>query len=300
MKKTAPSTAAELQGSMAQAIMRPLVDGSINRRWIDGSNMSAFAARFIKPNNRLTSAERLEIYNQQYWFRLLDSLCEDFAGLHAVLGEDRFAELCVAYLEKYASNSFTLRNLGSRLYQFVCEDFCRFTAKEKRLVLDFIIFEWSEIVAFDGPECIALDGKTLEGRSTSDIRLELQPHISVLALDYAVDNFLLDLKKGTHERTLVSATGGRYKKNVRHRRPKRQSIFVVIHRQDNSVYYKRLDRVEYIVLSAIQSGACLTDACAAASDQLTGSSANIATTIGRLQSSFSTWVKLGWFCTAAK
>src|SRR5277367_6695599 len=109
MRKTAPLLlpTIELQRIMAQAIMRPLVDESVNHHWIDGSNMSDFAARFIKPNDRLSSVERLEIYNQQYWYRLLDSLREDFPGLHAVLG-DRFADLCVAYLDKYASNSFTL------------------------------------------------------------------------------------------------------------------------------------------------------------------------------------------------
>jgi hypothetical protein len=298
MKKTVPltPTAVELQRSIAQAIMRPLVDDSINHHWVDGSNMSDFAARFIKPNDKLSSVERLEIYNQQYWYRLLDSLREDFPGLHAVLGEDRFVELSVAYLDKYASNSFTLRNLGSRLYQFAREDFGLFSAKEKGLILDMIIFEWSEIEAFDGSRKEPLDGKALEGCSASQIMLELQPHMSVLALEYAVDEFLLNMKKSSHERTLVSATGGREIKNVRRKRPKKENIFVVIHRQGNTVYYKRIDRVGYMVLSAIKSGACLKDACALAGEQLTGSSVNITATVEKLQNDFSTWVKLGWFC----
>jgi len=48
--------------------------------------MKAYAARYIKPNDRLTSFERLEIYNRQYWFRVLGGLAEDFPGLRAVLG----------------------------------------------------------------------------------------------------------------------------------------------------------------------------------------------------------------------
>ena len=36
--------------------------------------MRAAASEFIKPNDRLSSFERLEIYNRQYWFRLLDCL----------------------------------------------------------------------------------------------------------------------------------------------------------------------------------------------------------------------------------
>ena len=49
--------------------------------------MRAAAAEFIKPNDRLSSFERLEIYNRQYWFRLLDCLYEDYPGLLSVLGK---------------------------------------------------------------------------------------------------------------------------------------------------------------------------------------------------------------------
>ena len=38
------------------------------------------AAAFIKPNDRLSSFERLEIYNCQYWFRVLDCLYDDYPG----------------------------------------------------------------------------------------------------------------------------------------------------------------------------------------------------------------------------
>ena len=41
---------------------------------MDGRSPTAdVAAQFIKPNDRLTSFERLQIYNQQYWWRLLGS-----------------------------------------------------------------------------------------------------------------------------------------------------------------------------------------------------------------------------------
>ncbi len=41
---------------------------------------------FIAPNSRLTSFERLEIYNRQYWFRVLGALAEDFPALRSVIG----------------------------------------------------------------------------------------------------------------------------------------------------------------------------------------------------------------------
>ena len=52
--------------------------------------MNKVADSFIKPNDRLTSFERLEIYNRVYWFRVLDCLYDDYPGLRAVLGERKF------------------------------------------------------------------------------------------------------------------------------------------------------------------------------------------------------------------
>ncbi len=81
--------------------------------------MRAVASQIIKPNDRLTSFERLEIYNRQYWFRVLSAFAEDFPGLRAVLGGRRFDAMAQAYLIDCPSQSFTLRNLGSRLVNWL-------------------------------------------------------------------------------------------------------------------------------------------------------------------------------------
>ena len=52
--------------------------------------MAAEAAQIIKPNDRLSSLERLQIYSRSYWFRILDSFTEDFPGLRAIVGEKQF------------------------------------------------------------------------------------------------------------------------------------------------------------------------------------------------------------------
>ena len=107
---------AALQRTMARAVMQPLTASErMQQTAPDGKSMRAYASRFIKPNDRLTSFERLEIYNRQYWFRLLSSMIEDFPGLRAVLGDKRFEAMSKAYLVDCPSRSFTLRNLGARL-----------------------------------------------------------------------------------------------------------------------------------------------------------------------------------------
>jgi len=110
----------ELQRTMASALFRPLTPRwGMQKSWTDGRSTRHVAAEFIKPNDRLSSFERLEIYNRQYWFRLLDCLHDDYPGVRAVLGTKKFTRLATAYLTKYQSNSYTLRDLGERLEQFI-------------------------------------------------------------------------------------------------------------------------------------------------------------------------------------
>ncbi len=83
-----------LQRTMVKALMQPLTPAeNMNRRAPNGEPMARYAARFIKPNDRLTSFERLEIYNRQYWWRLMACMADDFPGLQAVLGNRRFEAL---------------------------------------------------------------------------------------------------------------------------------------------------------------------------------------------------------------
>ena len=101
-----------LQRRMARAVMTPLTRSERMRAVApDGRSMRAVAIQIIKPNDRLTSFERLEIYNRQYWFRVLSGFAEDFPGLRAVLGGRRFDAMAKAYLMDCPSQSFTLRNL---------------------------------------------------------------------------------------------------------------------------------------------------------------------------------------------
>src|ERR1700734_2427602 len=80
-----------LQREMAAAVMHPLTrDEGMRSHAADGRPMTEIASSFIAPNSRLNAFERLEIYNRQYWFRILGALAEDFAAVRAVVGTQRF------------------------------------------------------------------------------------------------------------------------------------------------------------------------------------------------------------------
>src|ERR1700722_13453130 len=102
---------AQFQREMARAVMMPLTaDEEMRRESPDGKPMDQVAQEFIAPNSRLSAFERLEIYNRQYWFRVLSALAEDFPALRSVIGDRAFEAMSVAYLTAYPSRSFSLRN----------------------------------------------------------------------------------------------------------------------------------------------------------------------------------------------
>src|ERR1700721_2202581 len=103
-------TLAELQKRAAAAIMAPLTrTDAIAIKW------RREADALIRPNRNMAPLERLEIYSRSYWFRILDSLYDDFPGLAAALGQRNFNRLSRAYLTERPSQSFSLRNLGAGL-----------------------------------------------------------------------------------------------------------------------------------------------------------------------------------------
>src|SRR5882724_6037035 len=109
-----------LQRMMTHVLVRPLTARDrMQAKWIDGRPMTAVANEFIKSNDRLSSFERLELYNRMYWFRLFDAVYEDNPGLRALLGERKLSRLTQAFLAKYPSRSFALRDLCSRLEAFI-------------------------------------------------------------------------------------------------------------------------------------------------------------------------------------
>ena len=285
---------------MATALFRPLTqDDRMQRTWVDGRAMSKVAESFIKPNDRLSSFERLEIYNRVYWFRVLDCLYDDYPGLRAVLGDERFMKLMTAYLTKYPSESFTLRNLGSRLEKFI-RDEPKWAYPHQPVALDMVRFEWAQVVAFDDPAHPNIMPDDILDAKPQKLRLGLQPYLTLLQLDYAVDEFLIAVRKRDSDvlrneaSNIVEAmpkASRRRKKRVN--LPKRRRVHLAVHRFDNMLYYKRLEPEAFAILKALRAGNTVANACAAA---LEGSKPSRVNWSARVKNWFNDWSSLGWFC----
>ncbi|HWA10954.1 MAG TPA: DNA-binding domain-containing protein [Opitutaceae bacterium] len=278
-----------LQRFMAHALVRPLTPADrLQRRWIDGRPMAEVAGEFIKPGRQLSSFERLELYNRMYWFRVIDCVYDDNPGLRALLGERRFSRLVRAYLARHPSRSFTLRNLCARLARFIREE-PHWTAPHTAPAWALARFEWARTVAFDGESRPVPAAAELARTPPGRLRLGLQPYLSLLALDYPVDDYVIAVKERDALRGEASNAvdhGPRRAAAKKIPRLRRGRIHVAVHRHRNRLYYKRLEPAAFRLLTALGAGQPVARAVAAAGRGVTSE---------QVQEWFGTWMGLGWF-----
>jgi len=290
-----------LQRRMARAVMTPLTPSERMRNVSrSGRSMRKEASAFIKPNDRLTSFERLEIYNRQYWFRILSAMTDDFPGLRAVLGDRSFDALSKAYLSDCPSTSFTLRNLGSKLESWLAKH-PKLAGSRQKLAVDMVRLEWADIAAFDGESLPPLKPENLTGANPATLRLRLQPYVQLLNLRYPVDDLLLAVK-GKNQDDADFASNAFSEKHRRKRvaavaRLQPAPIFLVVHRVDYFVYFRRIEREEFNILYALRAGKTLERAIAGA---FRGSAIPPAERAPNVAQWFHNWAALGWFCLSEK
>jgi hypothetical protein len=285
----------ELQRRMSHDVRRPLsADFEMQEQTEDGESMSELAESYIKPNDRLSSFERLEIYNRQYWFRVITAVSEDFPALAAVLGQKRFDALVLAYLKENPSTSFTLRDLGARLPRWLREH-PEFAPARHALLVDVARLEWAYVEAFDRAAVAPLTQDDFAGLD-GDSKLSLQPHLQLLDLQYPVDELVLAVHKETPDSDIVSNAVTEHKRTARIRLPKvlRSTVHLAVHRFDNSVYYRRIDREAWLLLSSLQRHDTLAESLEAA---FASSKLSPEGQARKIQEYFAHAAELGWFCS---
>ena len=252
---------------MASAVMRRLTqDEKIQPLDADGRSSERAAAEFIKPNDRLTSLERLEIYNRQYWFRLIDCLIDDFPGLRAVLGDRRFYPLIISYLESNPSTSPMLGDLGRFLPEFIAGN-RSLTSPHTKIATDVARLEWAQIVAFDRGSLPAIRPSAIASTPPDKLFFQLQPYITLLDLAYPVNALVLRLLR--KDRALRSessnAVGEAHpsRKSALAGKIRRARTRLLVHRHENSVYLKLLTPAQFYLLKKMSEGSSLADACEA-------------------------------------
>ncbi|MDB5389931.1 MAG: hypothetical protein JWM11_5577 [Planctomycetaceae bacterium] len=160
----------------------------------------------IDASSKQSSEERLQVYCNAYFARLLDCLREEFGTLTRFLGQEVFDELAVTYLNQYPSRSYTLSQLGADFPRFLAESRDKFSDPEEtdsngspawvQFLIDVATLERVQSEVFDGPGTEGLrlispeDLKRISPDNWSHTRLEPAPCLRLLALEYSAQDYI--------------------------------------------------------------------------------------------------------------
>lgn len=224
------------------------------------------AAHFVGPGARDPKTQ-LETYREQFWLRHVGCMVEDFPALQAVVGEERFAELCRGYFVAYPPSSFLLRDLGGSFARFLEE------TGEERFVVDLARVEWAFIDAFDAADAPPLDPQSIAAIAEDDwprAVLTLHPSLQLLDLAFPAE----DVRAAFRLRGEVL-------------RPAAKPSPMVVYRRELLLYVEPLEPGAYELLVRLQRGETL----GAASEAVAATNGSIESELGGW---FSRWTALGF------
>jgi hypothetical protein len=208
----------------------------------EGALESEDLSFLVPPNDRLGSAEQLDIYADMYFHRLHDCLAEDFPVLVARLGGARFHNLVTDYLLAHPPAHFSLRELGRALPGFLDSH-----ALERELpaLADLARLEWARADVFDDADAVPLSREQVLELGASDPEksaLALIPAARLLRLDASVLPLWKRVDAGEGEEA-TSAAG-----------PRGETSAARVWRKDFAIFHRSMQPDEERCLEALASG----------------------------------------------
>ncbi len=236
------------------------------------------AGRHFTGSARVSPAEQIEIYREQFWLRHIGSLIEDFPGLCGVLGQDDWQRLVVSYLETFVPTQPSLRDLGRNLANHIAR--CDFLP-HRELLVDMARLEWAYIEAFDAADAPPLRDQRLallDEDAWERARIVLAPSVQPLRVAYPVS----DLRRALRE-----AKAGDPPLAL----PEPQELCLVIYRRELRLWDKAIEPLAFDLLLALEAGLALGDATERTLRAHPGAEEQLSEAIGAW---FLSWGKLGW------
>ncbi len=132
------------------------------------------AEQRLAPHPRMSGADQLEVYREQFWLRHTGALLEDFPALAAWLGQTAWEALVEGYLLESPLRSFSLRDLGAGLAAYVAA-----LLPDDPTGQALATLEWAQVEVFDASDALRPLGSGAFISQALRV-LELPPEVDVL------------------------------------------------------------------------------------------------------------------------
>jgi hypothetical protein len=246
--------------------------------------------RIIRRSKNLTAEQRLGIYANAYYARLIECLRESFPVLARTLGQEVFDAFAFDYLQRYPSASYTLNRLGDRFAEFLNQ-----TRPDRKdgggaigwpdFLIDLARLEWNIEQVFDGPGvekervlCVE-DLRGMDGAKFGEARMVPVVCLRLLEFRYPVNDYY----------TAVRRLG---EGDAPPDPPAPAAQYVALTRREYVVRRIELSGAQHALLSGLQRGATVNEAIGAAASRWDGDALALGNAIREW---FSDWSAGGLF-----
>ncbi len=198
----------------------------------------------VYKDNRLNQTNRLDVYAEAYFARLLEVLSQDYQVLERtmgiLLGKHAFSVLIADYLSRFPSQSPNIAELGRRLPVYLRSHHP--FGEQFPLLSDLALLEWASIEAFYADDVFLEekigDMNTLAAKKWASIRFKLLPSVHLLKLSWPVDRIW---KKPSCSHELRGGLG-------------KESTLLIVWRDREQVLVERVDPLQWKILYWIKKG----------------------------------------------
>lgn len=279
----APASLCRLQEAFGRAIAAPFVfdstpDGQGGDYQLDIDSYDAELVADIRPRGTTSPHERLGIYNQQYWFRLLSTMQEEYPVTERILGTLEFNKMVMAYLTRFPPDSYTLTHLSDRLGQFLTHQH----RWNRGLIRESAGLEYLFIRAFDAPERPAFHPSSQTEYHRDEILAQpigLQPHWFLFEEHWN----LVECRQAIKQEGVATIT------------PVARHGHWAVYRGPDGPRAHRLNWLQARLLDALHRGTPLGQACDELVETLDGN--DVQELAGNIGTWFARWVAMGWFAS---
>ena len=244
----------------------------------------------IERSRARTSVQRLEVYGNAYFARLMDCMRDFFPATADALGEELFHQFAFEYLHHYPSHSYTLGRLPDRFVFFLEESRNEFDKRSSDaninastwsdFVIDLARLEWTIEQIFDGvgvenESLLTTEQLTRIGHACwPDARLVPVVCLRLLKSSFPVNDYFTA-----------------FRKQQKPRLPSAQSSFMALSRRDYVVRRFPLSETQFVLLSALIAG----ERVGTALEQAAETAPDVQELIRELQGWFQLWASEGFF-----
>lgn len=140
-----------------------------------------FGVSAVLSTDSASATDRISVYAEAYFSRIVEALASDFRALRRVLGEESFSKIVADYLKMYPSRTTNIGEVGSSLPQFLSG-----YAPESPYLSDLAALEWAAIESFYSREADAV--AAVLDRDPSELRFSLHPSVRFVDTSWNIEN----------------------------------------------------------------------------------------------------------------